>query len=107
MNQSPQPSAEDVQRCVASVASVPLSVVPSGSYRDDLMRLARAGRVECYHAGPEDGGVWNLWSDDLAAITAPDRNGRRALADAETPAVVAQLLEIFVDYVPPWKGGAA
>lgn len=107
MNQSPyQPSADDVVRCVASVESVPPSIVPPGSqYRTDLMRLAAAGRVECYKAAGTDG-PWNLWSDDLAAI-APGRNGRRALDDPETPGIVAQLLEIFVDYVPPWTGGGA
>lgn len=101
------PSADDIRKCVASVESVPPAIVPPGSqYRADLMQLAAAGRVECYASGGETYGTWCMWSDDLAAITS-GRNGRLALADAETPGIVAQLVEIFLDYVPPQTGGAA
>jgi hypothetical protein len=72
----------EAERNAASIAAVPLSVLPAGAARDALLAIARRGHdAYAYRAaGPE--GPWNLWLGDLAeARPHNSRNGRVTVAE--------------------------
>ena len=73
---TPEEAAENV----ASVASVPLEVLPNGPARDALSAVASAGYdVYCYASGGETYGTWCGWLGPLADVRF-DRAGRVPLA---------------------------
>jgi len=61
----------------ASIAAIPLSVLPDGPARRLLIAEAATGRdVYAFHSGlPEPRGVWNIWYGKLADVS-PGRDGR-------------------------------
>ena len=68
------------ERNALSVFDVPPDVLPDGIAQLLLLGLIAAGRdVYCYHAGPDDGGVFNVWLQPLADVR-PDHDGRVPVA---------------------------
>ncbi len=52
--------AAEIKAHVRSVKAIPREVLPDQAARAELVRLAKLGQVEAYHAGPPPV-TWNLW----------------------------------------------
>lgn len=62
---------------VASIAAIPLTILPDGPARTLLIAEAAAGRdVYAYQPSPRDPGRWNIWYGPLADSDRPRHNGR-------------------------------